>query len=109
MPAPRRKWPVPLLPSNGSGTIGCWVHHWGRGLELKTDALSKELAKHNIEVSRLGQNAPSGAGVCVFGEPTLELRNLLQAASRGGNERIIAIADEGRSANGSSSWNLLYA
>jgi transcriptional regulator with GAF, ATPase, and Fis domain len=109
MPAPPHKQPVPPLRSNGSGTIGCWVQHWGGGLQLKKDCLSKELAKHNIEVSSVDQNVPRGAGICVFDEPTLELRTFLQTASRGGSERIIAVAGEGQCAKGSSSWNLLHA
>jgi transcriptional regulator with GAF, ATPase, and Fis domain len=78
-------------------------------LQSKKDALTKELEKHNIRVALLDQNAPRGAGLCIFGEQTLEFRAFLQTASRGGDERIIAVAGEELFANGPSSWDLLHA
>ena len=109
MPAPPHNGPVLVLPTNGSGTIGCWAHYWGADLQSNKDALTKELVKQDIRVDGLDESAPSGAGICMFGEPTPELRVFLQTASRAGRERIIAVAGDGQWANGSSSWELLEA
>src|ERR1700730_10337153 len=109
MAAPPHRGQVPVLPTNGAGTIDCWAHYWGECLQSNKDALTKELARHNIRVDRLDESAPSVAGICIFGEPTPELQMFLQTASRAGRERIIAVAADGRWANGSSSWELLEA
>jgi len=109
MRVPPHKGPVPVLPSNGCGIIRCWAHYWGADLQSIKDALTKELIKHDIRIDRLDESVPSGAGICVFGEPAPELLVFVQTASRGGRERIIAVASDGRSANGSSGWELLEA
>src|ERR1700751_5557344 len=109
MHAPPHKGPVPVLPSNGCGVICCWAHYWGADLQSIKDALTKEQVKHDLRIDRLDESAPSGAGICVFGEPTPELLVFFQTASRGGRERIIAVAGDGRWSNGSSGWELLEA
>ena len=110
MPAPPAyKGPVPVPPTNGCATIGCWAHYCGADLQSNKDALTKELIKHDIRIERLDESAPSGAGICIFGEPTAELLGFVQTASRAGRERIIAVASDGRWANNSSSWELLEA
>ena len=99
MRVPPHKGPVPVLPSSGCGIIRCWAHYWGADLQSIKDALTKELIKHDIRIDRLDESVPSGAGICVFGEPAPELLVFVQTASRGGRERIIAVASDGRSAN----------
>src|SRR5437879_6313499 len=106
---PPYKGPVPVPPTNRCATIGCWAHYWGADLQSNKDALTKELIKHDIRIDRLDESAPSGAGICIFGEPTAELLGFVQTASRAGRERIIAVASDGRWANSSSSWELLEA
>jgi transcriptional regulator with GAF, ATPase, and Fis domain len=109
MPARPDNRPVPVLPTNGCGTIGCWAYYWGADLQSNKDALTKELVKHDIRIDRLDESAPSGAGICIFDEPTPELRVFVQIASRGGRERIIAVASDGRWAHDLSIWELLEA
>jgi transcriptional regulator with GAF, ATPase, and Fis domain len=109
MSVPPDKKPVSMVPTNGSGSIRCWLHYWEQTARPDKEALTRELTRYQVNSEPLNQNSPSGAGVCVFSEPTPELRDFLWTVSRAGRERIIAVAGVGGLVNGICHWDLLQA
>ena len=109
MAAPRDSKPLSAMPEDGSGSICCWVHDWGWAAGPQAAALIKELPKHRVKPVLFDRNPSATAGIRVFREPTPEFRNFLRTASRGGCERIIAVAAEAAAANATGSWDLLQA
>jgi transcriptional regulator with GAF, ATPase, and Fis domain len=109
MSVPPHKKPVLVVPTNGSGSICCWLHYWEPTPRSDKEALTRELTRYRINSEPLDQNSPSGAGICVFSEPTPELRDFLRIVSRAGRERIIAVAVIGGLVNRVCHWDLLQA
>src|SRR4029077_14377693 len=109
MSVPPHKKPVPVVSPNGSGSICCWLHYWERTPRSDSEELTRELARIRVNSAPLNQNLPSGAGVCVFSEPTPGLSDFLRTVSRSGRERIIAVAGQGGLVDGICHWDLLPA
>src|SRR5437879_3793318 len=96
MSVPPHKRPVPWMPTNGSASISCWVTYWAPGLGFDRDAFLEEAGAQLINLAALSEHAPDGAGICVFGQSTPELKAFIRGMSRAGRERIIAIATGGQ-------------
>src|SRR5258708_7951362 len=94
------------VPTNGPDSICCWLHFWEPNSRLDKETLTRELRRYRVNAEPLDQNSPSGAGICIFSEPTLELRDFLRTVSRAGRERIIAVAVVGGLVNGVCHWDL---
>lgn len=109
MAVPPHKKLVPVVPSNESDFICCWLHYWERASRPNSEEFSRELTRIRVSSSPLNQDLPSGEGVCVFGEATPELLDFLRNVSRHGRERVIAVAGEGGLGNGICHWDLLQA
>src|SRR6267143_7255966 len=93
MSVPPHKKLVPMVPPNGSGSICCWLHYWVGTPRSDSEELTRELTRIRVDSTPLNQNLPNGVGVCVFSEPTRELSDFLRTVSRGGRERVIAVAE----------------
>ncbi len=109
MSVPPHKKLVPMVPPNGSGSICCWLHYWEGTPRSDSEELTRELTRIRVDSTPLNQNLPNGAGVCVFSEPTRELSDFLRTVSRGGRERVIAVAGQGGLVDGICHWDLLQA
>jgi transcriptional regulator with GAF, ATPase, and Fis domain len=89
--------------------IGCWLRSCGELSRRRQQALREALAKQGIEANVPQCEAENGPGICLFSEITPDLRHLIQIASHGGRERIIAIADAGYLTNGDEYWDVMHA
>jgi transcriptional regulator with GAF, ATPase, and Fis domain len=89
--------------------IDCWTHSWDDASKQYQDPLTKELARKGIKVGPFQGGVPSLLGLCLFTKTTTELRSFVQFMSRGGLDRVIAIAGSGASLDGSGHWDLLHA
>jgi hypothetical protein len=109
MSVPPHKKLAPVVPPNGSVSICCWLYYWERAPRSDSEELTRELARIRVDPEPLNRNLPNGAGVCVFSEPTQELRDFLRTVSCGGRERVIAVAGQGGLVDGICYWDLLQA
>ncbi len=87
----------------------CWIHHWGQSGNNEKLVLTKGLESCGLKLEPLDQKSPCGAGVCVFSEVSPELCEFLQQVSRGGRERMIAVANPAELLNGTVGWEILQS
>jgi transcriptional regulator with GAF, ATPase, and Fis domain len=109
MSVPPQKKPVPLVQTNGSASIACWIKCWALAFDFDKETFTKELTAQHINLAPPSEDTPDGAGICLFGQSTPELEAFIQRMSRAGRERIIAIAAGRLMQAGARSWDLLHA
>jgi transcriptional regulator with GAF, ATPase, and Fis domain len=89
--------------------VSCWLHAVNGASEPRQDDLTKSLAKRGVKVEPLQSCTLTHFGVCTFCNNTPELRGFLRHATRGGEDRVIAVADPRGSLGGRACWDLLQA
>jgi transcriptional regulator with GAF, ATPase, and Fis domain len=85
-------------------------YEFSEGLELPggTDLVAALRSAGGIELHRRDQDS-SGPGIVFFDRITAALRDFLREASRGGAERVLAVASRGGTLRDASAWELLDA
>ena len=89
--------------------VSCWLHAVNGASEPRQGDLTKSLAKRGVKVEPLQSGTLTHFGVCTFCINTPELRGFLRHATRGGEDRVIAVADSRGSLGGQACWDLLQA
>jgi len=89
--------------------VSCWLHTVNGASEPRQGDLTKSLAKRGVKVEPLQSGTLTHFGVCTFCINTPELRGFLRHATRGGEDRVIAVADPRGSLGGQACWDLLQA
>ena len=89
--------------------VSCWLHAANGVSAPRQDDLTKSLAKRGVKVEPRHSGALTHFGVCTFGINTPELRDFLRHATKGGEHRVIAVADPCGSYDGRGCWDLLQA
>jgi transcriptional regulator with GAF, ATPase, and Fis domain len=89
--------------------ILCWIRSFGDITEEKKYVLKIVLANYGVTADLIQCDTGELPGIFLFNEVTPGLRHLLYTLSRGGRERVIAIADSGCLPNGDEYWDLLRA
>ena len=89
--------------------INAWIHCVAKNHLQVRDAIVESLAKTGIRPSNLDLNSPWGSGVLLFCEVTSHLCDFLREISRGGYERVLALAISRSALVGDAIWRLLRA
>ena len=89
--------------------VSCWLHAANGASASRRDDLTKSLARLGVRVEPRHSGTLTRFGVCTFCINTPELRDFLRHATKGGEHRVIAIADPGGSFDGRGCWDLLQA
>jgi transcriptional regulator with GAF, ATPase, and Fis domain len=89
--------------------IFCWICSCGEIAGEKPQLLKQALISQGVKSDFLQSGLDASSCVYLFSEITLDLQRRLQVASRGGLERVIAIAESERPDRANEYWDLLRA
>jgi len=89
--------------------INAWIHCFEKGHLQAQKALIESLAQTGINTSNLDPNTPRGSGVLLFGQVSSPLCDFLREISRGGYERVLALAITRSALLEDAIWHLLRA
>jgi transcriptional regulator with GAF, ATPase, and Fis domain len=89
--------------------IFCWICSCAEIADQKPQLLKQALIAQGVKADFLQPGMDASPGVCLFGDITFDLQRRLQIASRGGLDRVIAIAESERPDRANDYWDLLRA
>ena len=89
--------------------IFCWICSCAEIADQKPQLLKQALVAQGVKADFLQPGLDASPGVYLFSEITFDLQRRLQIASRGGLERVIAIAESERPDRANDYWDLLRA
>src|SRR5262245_7232715 len=90
-------------------SAGIWVEFVGTSPTVPVDTVTQALAQAGLAPYRREGTAPRGPGVVVFTEITPRLCDHLREISRGGVERVLAVAATRLAMHAGGAWRLLQA
>ena len=87
----------------------CWISSCAAIADDKPQLLKQALIAQGVKADFLQPGLDASASVYFFGDITFDLERRLQIASRGGLDRVIAIAESEGPDRSNDYWNILRA
>ena len=92
-----------------AASIGSWIYRFGADGQGPPFEMVNALSRAGLEIRELAGRPPAGLGVLLFDDVSDELYAALRELSRGGQERILAVAMPSTVLDTTSPWRLLQA
>jgi transcriptional regulator with GAF, ATPase, and Fis domain len=90
-------------------TLRLWFHPFDTGVPVTADPAARELARAGLSPAPLDGDGPEGAGIVRFREVSDGLCDWVREASRGGAQRVLALAESRAALADGAGWRLLDA